>query len=129
MTRLLLAVWLQLAAFGSAVGTAIGAVFGTAPQVAQVAAPAARAPSSAVTPIASAIARRAKGDSVTLAGRATSGTGQLQSSAFDISMQDATAGIRVFSKKFAVEVHEGDSVVATGVVQTYAAPLNLLPLG
>ena len=126
MTRLLLTVWLQLAAFGTAVGTAIGAALGAAPQVARVAAPAARAPSSAVTPIASAIADRAKGDSVTLAGRATSGTGQLQSSAFDISLQDATAGIRIFSKKFAVEVHEGDSVVATGVVQTYRGALELV---
>jgi len=71
------------------------------------------------TSILDAIARKPRGDTVTVAGRATAGTGQLQSTVFDISLQDATGGIRIFSKKYGVEVHEGDSVVATGTVQTF----------
>ncbi|MBI1809108.1 MAG: PAS domain S-box protein [Gemmatimonadetes bacterium] len=79
-----------------------------------------------LTPIAEAIRARERGDTVTVTGRATAGTGQLQSTVFDISVQDATAGIRIFSRKFGVEVHEGDSVVATGVVQVYRGTHELM---
>ncbi len=78
------------------------------------------------TPIADAFTHRVKGDSVTVTGRATAGTGQLQATVFDISVQDGTAGIRVFSRKFGVEVHEGDSIITTGTVQTYRGTHELM---
>lgn len=72
-----------------------------------------------VIPIAAAIKTVDSGDTVTVAGRATAGTGQLQSTVFDIAIQDSSAGIRVFSRTLDVSVQIGDSIVATGVVKTY----------
>lgn len=79
-----------------------------------------------VTAIADAIARPRGTDSVTISGRVTAGTGQLQSTVFDIAVQDATGGIRIFSRKFGIEVHEGDSVVATGTVQRFRGTHELM---
>lgn len=83
-------------------------------------------PPGHITAITDAIARTAGTDSIAITGRVTAGTGQLQATVFDISVQDATGGIRIFSRKFGVEVHEGDSVVATGVVQRFRGTHELM---
>ena len=56
---------------------------------------------------------------VTIAGRAVVAAGTLQTSAFDIAIEDGTAGIRLFSRTLQPNVKEGDSVVATGAIKTY----------
>jgi diguanylate cyclase (GGDEF)-like protein/PAS domain S-box-containing protein len=65
-------------------------------------------------------------ESVTIAGRATTSTGQMQSRAFEIAVQDSSGGIRVFSRALEVEVREGDSVVATGTIKRYRGDLELV---
>ena len=79
-----------------------------------------------VIAIADAVRTLDTGDTVTVAGRVTAGTGQLQSTVFDIAIQDASGGIRVFSRSLDDEVHVGDSVVATGVVKTYRGNLEIV---
>jgi len=86
----------------------------------------AKAPPPDPRTIASAIELREKNQVVTIAGRASVNAGQLQSTAFDIAIQDATAGIRVFARALRLPVHEGDSVVATGTVRTYRGDLELV---
>jgi len=85
----------------------------------------AQAPRRAI-PIAAAIVRRALGEPVMVAGRATAGTGELQATAFDITIQDGSAGIRVFSRSVQADVHEGDSLVVVGVVKSYRGDLELV---
>ena len=80
----------------------------------------------AVIPIAQAIRTLDTGDTVTVAGRATSGIGQLQSTVFDIAVEDSSGGIRVFSRTLDVAVRVGDSVVATGVVKSYRGMVELV---
>jgi diguanylate cyclase (GGDEF)-like protein/PAS domain S-box-containing protein len=80
----------------------------------------------AVIPIAQAIRTLDTGDTVTVAGRATSGIGQLQSTVFDIAVEDSSGGIRVFSRTIEAAVRVGDSVVATGVVKTYRGMMELV---
>jgi len=79
-----------------------------------------------VVTIAEAIRKRDTADTVTVAGRATAGTGQLQSTVFDVSLEDATGGIRIFSRTLEVSVNVGDSVVATGLVKTYRGNLEII---
>ena len=70
-------------------------------------------PAPAPRSIESAVAQEASGATVTIAGRATVNAGQLQSGSLDVAIQDATAGIRVFSRSLKkLPVHEGDSLVA-----------------
>ncbi|MBA4070266.1 MAG: hypothetical protein C0497_00260 [Gemmatimonas sp.] len=76
-------------------------------------------------PIAQAIRTLDSGDTVTVAGRATSGTGQLQSTVFDVAVEDSSGGIRVFSRTLEAAVRVGDSVVATGVVKTYRGMVEI----
>jgi len=66
------------------------------------------------------------GDTVRVAGRATAGTGQLQSTVFDIALEDSTGGIRVFSRVLEIPVNVGDSVIATGVVKRYRGMLEIV---
>lgn len=80
----------------------------------------------AVIPIAQAIRTLNSGDTVTIAGRATSGVGQLQSTVFDIAVEDSSGGIRVFSRTLETAVRVGDSVVATGAVKTYRGMVELV---
>ncbi|MBI5601057.1 MAG: diguanylate cyclase [Gemmatimonadetes bacterium] len=80
----------------------------------------------AAIPIAQAIRTLDSGDTVTIAGRATSGIGQLQSTVFDIAVEDSSGGIRIFSRTLETAVRVGDSVVATGVVKTYRGMLELV---
>lgn len=80
----------------------------------------------AVIPIAQAIRTLDSGDTVSIAGRATSGIGQLQSTVFDIAVEDSSGGIRVFSRTLEAAVRVGDSVVATGVVKTYRGMVELV---
>lgn len=75
--------------------------------------------------IAHAIALQGTGRDVTVAGRAVVGSGQLQSSAFDIAIQDGSGGIRIFSRSTQPEVHVGDSVVATGKIKSYRGNIEL----
>jgi len=83
-------------------------------------------PSRRVVPIAQAVRSLNRDDTVTVAGRASAGTGQLQRSVFDIAMQDTTGGIRVFSRTLTTLVDIGDSVIATGVVRRYRGNLELV---
>jgi diguanylate cyclase (GGDEF)-like protein/PAS domain S-box-containing protein len=63
---------------------------------------------------------------VTIAGRSTVNAGQLQSTAFDIAVQDTTGGIRIFARALRLPVHEGDSVLATGTIRRYRGDLELV---
>ena len=76
--------------------------------------------------IAAALAARGENHEVTVAGRAIVATGKLQSSAFDIAIEDATSGLRIFSRSLLVAVKEGDSVTATGVIKTYRGNVELV---
>jgi diguanylate cyclase (GGDEF)-like protein/PAS domain S-box-containing protein len=82
-------------------------------------------PGEPATTIAKAIADRASEQDVTVAGRALVSSGKLQSSVFDIAIEDATGGLRIFSRTQQQDVHEGDSVVATGVIKIYRGNLEL----
>ena len=66
------------------------------------------------------------GERVTIAGRATASAGQMQSRAFEVAVQDASGGIRVFSRVLKVPIREGDSVIATGTVKRYRGDLELV---
>ena len=79
-----------------------------------------------VVSIADAIKTLDSGDTVTVAGRATAGTGQLQSTVFDIALEDASGGVRVFSRTLEASVRVGDSIVATGVVKTYRGTIEIV---
>jgi diguanylate cyclase (GGDEF)-like protein/PAS domain S-box-containing protein len=63
---------------------------------------------------------------VRVAGRATVGSGVLQRRAFDIAIEDDSAGLRLFSFSPQPEVAEGDSVEAVGVVRSYRGTLELV---
>lgn len=78
-----------------------------------------------VISIAQAIQQQGSDRDVTIAGRAVVSTGKLQSSAFDVAMQDASGGIRIFSRSRQPDVHEGDSVLATGKIKNYRGNLEL----
>jgi diguanylate cyclase (GGDEF)-like protein/PAS domain S-box-containing protein len=88
----------------------------------------ATAPKRAI-PILEARAHRETGDTVIIAGRATASTGALQSTVFDIAVEDSTGGMRIFSRSIDANVLEGDSVVATGVVKSYRGNIELLASG
>ncbi len=79
-----------------------------------------------VISIAAAIRSLDSGDTVTVAGRATAGTGQLQSTVFDIALEDSSGGIRVFSRTLEANVRVGDSVVTTGMVKTYRGNVEII---
>ena len=84
-------------------------------------------PAPAPRSIESAVAQEASGATVTIAGRATVNAGQLQSGSLDVAIQDATAGIRVFSRSLKkLPVHEGDSLVATGTIRRYRGDRELV---
>jgi diguanylate cyclase (GGDEF)-like protein/PAS domain S-box-containing protein len=76
--------------------------------------------------IAAALAERGQEHDVTVAGRAVVATGKLQSSAFDIAIEDGTSGLRLFSRSPLVAVKEGDSVTASGVIKTYRGNVELV---
>jgi diguanylate cyclase (GGDEF)-like protein/PAS domain S-box-containing protein len=86
----------------------------------------AKAPPPAPRPIASVVELEGSDRIVTIAGRSTVNAGQLQSTAFDIAVQDTTGGIRVFARALRIPVHEGDSVVATGTIRRYRGDLELV---
>lgn len=77
-------------------------------------------------PIASTYELEGENQVVTIAGRSSVNAGQLQSTAFDIAIQDATGGIRVFAKALRLKVQEGDSIVATGTIRKYRGDLELV---
>jgi diguanylate cyclase (GGDEF)-like protein/PAS domain S-box-containing protein len=79
-----------------------------------------------VRPIAEALATEGSNTLVTVAGRATVGAGQLQSSGFEIALQDASGGVRVFSRTLRLPVKEGDSVMATGTIRRYRGDRELV---
>lgn len=81
--------------------------------------------SDAVRPIRSALATDNTTQRVTISGRATASAGQMQSTAFEIAVQDSSGGVRVFSRTITVPVREGDSVVATGTIKRYRGDLEL----
>jgi len=66
------------------------------------------------------------GDTVRVAGRATVESGRLHERGLDVAVDDGTGAIRIFARKSTVTVQEGDSVVATGVVQRYRGMAELL---
>jgi len=79
-----------------------------------------------IRPIAEALATEGTNATVTIAGRATVGSGQLQSSSFEIALQDASGGVRIFSRTLKLRVQEGDSVQATGTIRRYRGDRELL---
>lgn len=81
---------------------------------------------AAVRPIRSAIATENTNSRVTIAGRATASSGQMQSSAFEVALQDSSGGIRIFSRTINIAVREGDSVVAAGTIKRYRGDLELV---
>ncbi|MDB4878960.1 MAG: diguanylate cyclase [Gemmatimonadetes bacterium] len=76
--------------------------------------------------IAEAMTHEGRGDTVTITGRASVGTGKMQSRVLDIAIQDATGGLRVFSRTIPTAVQAGDSVVATGQLKRYRGDLELV---
>jgi diguanylate cyclase (GGDEF)-like protein/PAS domain S-box-containing protein len=72
------------------------------------------------------ISRDGTNERVTIAGRATASAGQMQSSAFEVALQDTSGGIRIFSRVLEVPVREGDSLIATGTVRRYRGDLELV---
>lgn len=64
-------------------------------------------------------------DTLTIAGRATTASGQLQTGALDVNVDDGTGALRVFSRSVRQVVRAGDSVVVTGVVRTYRGDREL----
>ena len=78
-----------------------------------------------IRPIASAVAQRHPDSTVRIAGRALVGSGKLQSGVFDIAVEDASGGIRIFSRFPQPTVAEGDSVVATGKINVYRGNTEL----
>ena len=83
-------------------------------------------PSTAVRTIAEAIAQRAGDREVTVAGRALVSAGKLQSTAFDVAIEDTSGAIRIFSRAPQPDVREGDSVAATGTIKRYRGNLELV---
>jgi diguanylate cyclase (GGDEF)-like protein/PAS domain S-box-containing protein len=81
---------------------------------------------SPVRPIAEALATEGTNTLVTVAGRATVGAGRLQSSGFEIALQDASGGVRIFSRTLNLRVQEGDSVMATGTIRRYRGDRELV---
>ena len=77
-------------------------------------------------PIASTFALEGKKVVVTIAGRSSVNAGQLQSSAFDVAIQDASGGIRVYARVLRLKVQEGDSILATGTIRKYRGDLELV---
>src|SRR5690606_16934619 len=57
------------------------------------------------------------GDTVTVAGRITMGSGELHRNWTEVFLQDATGGLKLVASSAAPRVAEGDSVVARGVVE------------
>ena len=80
----------------------------------------------AVRPIRSALATAGSNQPVTITGRATAATGQMQENAFEVALQDASGGIRVFSRVVDVAVREGDSLIATGTIKHYRGDVELV---
>jgi diguanylate cyclase (GGDEF)-like protein/PAS domain S-box-containing protein len=80
----------------------------------------------AVRPIRAALATLGTNERVTISGRATVSSGQMQSRAFEVAVQDTSGGIRIFSRALDVRVREGDSLVATGTVKRYRGDLELV---
>ncbi|MEO8336564.1 MAG: diguanylate cyclase [bacterium] len=76
--------------------------------------------------ISDAIAQHGADREVTIAGRASVSSGKLQSSAFDVAIEDMTGGIRIFSRNPQSDIHEGDSVVASGAIKRYRGNLELV---
>ena len=75
--------------------------------------------------IADAIAKRAGDREVMIGGRAVVSAGKLQSSAFDVAIEDGTGGIRLFSRSLKADVKEGDSVSAIGTIKSYRGNTEL----
>jgi diguanylate cyclase (GGDEF)-like protein/PAS domain S-box-containing protein len=78
------------------------------------------------SPIAEVLATEGTNALVTIAGRATVAAGQLQSSGFEIALQDGSGGVRVFSRTLKLPVREGDSVLATGTIRRYRGDRELV---
>jgi|GEM_PF-7072639 len=59
------------------------------------------------------------GDTVTVAGRASVGTGILHRERLQVFLQDNSGGIELFGRQFMDPIEVGDSVIATGIVGQY----------
>jgi diguanylate cyclase (GGDEF)-like protein/PAS domain S-box-containing protein len=87
---------------------------------------AAQEPNAPTRAIREALATEGTNTVVTVAGRATVGAGQMQSSGFEIALQDMSGGIRIFSRALNLPVQEGDSVLATGTIKRYRGDRELV---
>ena len=99
-----------------------GSLIATSETLAQTATGGSRQPTS----IAAALAGPRDNTEVFVAGRAVVSTGKLQSTAFDIAIDDGSSGLRLFSRSPQIEVKEGDSVTAAGVIKTYRGNVELV---
>jgi diguanylate cyclase (GGDEF)-like protein/PAS domain S-box-containing protein len=79
-----------------------------------------------VQPIRAAVATEGTNAVVTVAGRATASAGQMQSTSFEVALQDSTGGLRIFTRSLNLPVREGDSLVATGTIKRYRGDLELV---
>ena len=61
-----------------------------------------------------------------IGGRAVVSAGKLQSSAFDVAIEDGSGGIRLFSRSLKADVKEGDSVSAIGTIKSYRGNTELV---
>ncbi len=68
------------------------------------------------------------GDTLTVAGYATVGSGVLHTSHLQVFLQDETGGIGLFGAAIPHPVAEGDSLIATGIVAQRAGLTYLRPL-
>jgi diguanylate cyclase (GGDEF)-like protein/PAS domain S-box-containing protein len=82
--------------------------------------------SAPARPIRSILATAGTNEPVTITGRATAAVGQMQRNVFEVALQDASGGIRVFSRDIDVPVREGDSLIVTGTVNRYRGDLELM---
>jgi len=87
---------------------------------------AAQEPHPSTRPIREILATEGTNAVVTVAGRATVGAGQLQSSRFEIALQDTSGGVRIFSRALSLPVQEGDSILATGTIKRYRGDRELV---
>jgi diguanylate cyclase (GGDEF)-like protein/PAS domain S-box-containing protein len=82
--------------------------------------------SPVVQPIRAAVATEGTNVLVTVAGRATASAGQMQSTSFEVALQDSSGGLRIFKRVLNLRVQEGDSLVATGTIKRYRGDLELV---
>ncbi|MEO7455411.1 MAG: diguanylate cyclase [Gemmatimonadaceae bacterium] len=118
--------WRRSFALGGIIMCCLASHLGAQKSASAPAAPRPATQSPVTRTIVDALAQRGVDREVTVTGRASVSSGKLQSSAFDVAIEDTTGGLRIFSRNPQSDVHEGDSVIATGAVKSYRGNLELV---